>query len=484
MISYCNLLNVSKPLVEGVAETHQPYLYLTERHLQAMWLEQKYFRQLTTLEDLPITVLSPGIWNSEAGPDFLKAHILVGNQELHGDIELHLSEESWYHHHHHTDPRYNNVILHVSFWGREDLHSIATSDGGDIHRALLQPKLTIPESRLMKLIDLDLYPYQRFAGSGRCARELFNTLSETKTIALFESAAGWRLEQKHNLLREKIPSQMGIAGGIAMVLGYKHNPEAFFEIFTHLCQHRSLDEKTLFAYALGMGGFFAEPHRKRWSGSSYYTLLAGLFEKLPFKDIPSIPLRLDKIRPANHPVRRLAVLAKICLDTSFEGHADAMAACWEDHWRGATLRTWRALRRALLDLIPSYYDEYWSVHYTFETKPQAKAIAWIGEDVKNEMLLNVYMPMLYGQIRTRGQRDEWEAFQRFFASLPASQSKKTQYLTHRFFGNTSMQNLLSRADLQQGAYQIHRDFCIHFEASCIGCPFVERYQQRKDIELK
>lgn len=76
-----------------VAEKKNVYHILTERHLQAMWLEQKYFHILKTCDGRHIEVISPGIWNSEAGPDFLKAHLKIGDQEYQGDIEIHLSQE-------------------------------------------------------------------------------------------------------------------------------------------------------------------------------------------------------------------------------------------------------------------------------------------------------------------------------------------------------------------------------------------------------
>src|ERR1700761_5455772 len=82
--------NTSLPMFreEGIAENVVPYPFLRERHLQAMWLEQKYFKNLTTTEGEAIIVLSPGIWNSEGGPDFLKAHLKIGHREIRGDVEL------------------------------------------------------------------------------------------------------------------------------------------------------------------------------------------------------------------------------------------------------------------------------------------------------------------------------------------------------------------------------------------------------------
>ena len=89
-----NMLNdytrLLTPFPGSVAENEESYQFLTERHLQALWYDQKFFEFLKTDDNQPIQVLSPGIWNTEAGPDFLKAHLKIGGVELKGDIEIHL----------------------------------------------------------------------------------------------------------------------------------------------------------------------------------------------------------------------------------------------------------------------------------------------------------------------------------------------------------------------------------------------------------
>lgn len=466
-------------IIPQIFETPHSYECLTERHLQAMWLEQKYFRPLHTIDDRPIIVLSPGIWNSDAGPDFLNSHLLIGNEEFRGDIELHLTEDSWYHHHHDNDPRYDAVVLHISFWEIKQESTLLTSKGRSLTRTQLKPFLTVPVSRLIKLIDLDLYPYQHFTGSGYCSQHLFKELSTEKTTHLLQSAAHWRFEQKLDMLEEKIPSPDRIGGGLSMILGYKHNAEAFIDIFLTLKSLKSqpqLNEHTLLANALGISGFFQPHHHQKWMKSTYYNFLRTIFyEQTHTNHI--IQLRLDRVRPANHPVRRLAIVAKICLDPTIEMIPSKIINSWESLWNSRERKKWNLLRHQLFELVPQYEDPYWNVHYTFETDPQPNSFVLIGEDVKKEILFNLFLPILYQNINQRDNHNEYLAFQEFFASLPASKTKKSTYLTHRFFGDTSKEHLLDRADLQQGAYQIHRDFCIHFEASCIGCPFVENVRE-------
>jgi hypothetical protein len=461
-----------------VAEQKRPYHIFTERHMQAMWLEQKYFKSLKNQKKEPIEVISPGIWNSEAGPDFLKAHIRIGNKILRGDIELHLSHEGWYQHGHHNDSNYDNVILHVCFWPPAKEKAIQTSKGRIIEFTSLQLSLTIPEIRILKLLDLDLYPYKQFAGSGSCSRTLFNQLSAEKAKALLSSAAIWRLKEKLEHLKAKVESSNDyFLGGIAMALGYKHNAEAFLTIFNELKKLKIKDEKAMFCHALDQCQFFNDHFHKKWLNSSYYQQLLLLSKSPPFQSPQfKIALKLDKIRPANHPVRRLAILVKMMNDSKIAGLEAKMISLWNAQWNLYKKHGWNTFKNALLELLPDYKDSYWNANYTFEETNSLKVIALFGKDLKREILTNVSLPILYKNVEISGNVLEKTAFMDFYGSLPASKTKKSTYLNYRFFGNNKKIKI-SKADLQQGAYQIHRDFCIHFEASCHGCPFVERYKK-------
>ena len=59
-------------------------------------------------------VIYPGRRSSRAGPDFRDAILRGGDgRRVVGDVELHLRAPDWYSHNHHTDPNYNGVVLHV-----------------------------------------------------------------------------------------------------------------------------------------------------------------------------------------------------------------------------------------------------------------------------------------------------------------------------------------------------------------------------------
>lgn len=476
---YNELIAQPLPLVrEGACGGYQLF---TERHMQALWFEQRYMRSLCTAEDAPIEVLSPGLWNGEAGPDFLKAHLRIGGIELRGDIELHLNDESWSCQGHQTDPRYGNVVLHLSLWKPRDQRPLLRCDGTPINHGYLEDRLTVSLARLVQLIDLDLYPYRKFVGSGKCAHSLFNQLPEGKIADLLASAAMHRIEAKRRLLKSQVTDPHLIpAAAIAMALGYKMNASVFLELFLWLWPMRSLTGDQRLAMALGAGGFFGSVYFERWKESEKYIQLSALWEQEKARVLRPFAVTVGQQRPLHHPVRRLVCLVALAGDDRCLDLLEVLDQVWQQEWRqcGARKR-WGPLLRQLMDTLPDYHDPYWNSHYLFEKEESKGPLPLLGGEVKFVAFVNGLLPMLFSQVQTRADPAEYEAMNNFYGTLNAPVSGKRRYLTHRFFGEEPKGALLRRSIHEQGAFQIHRDFCLHYEASCEGCPFVERVYQTR-----
>ena len=474
--SYLKLLS---PFPSAIAEPPASYSLITERHIQAIWMEQKYFKNLVASTGEAIEVISPGIWNTGPGPDFLKAHLIVNGSDLLGDIELHLSPEDWYHHNHHLNERYNAVVLHVFLWESKTLKNVKTLLGNPVLQIGLENHLTVPQSKIVQLIDLDLYPYRKFVGSGKCAQALFSKLSNEKIADLLKIAADWRLTQKRHFLQaQQNDPQLFLSTGIAMALGYKHNTEAFTTLYLWLSNYRHLGEEALLALSLGACGYFHSSCEEKWKESERYCHLKALYMMLAFTvpDIPQVNLCLSQVRPLNHPIRRMVYLAKMLSDATVSLLLIKMARKWRTQWQeSGSLNKWNKLKENFQQLLPTYTDTYWNYHYIFEKEASPQFLPLIGLNLKNEIIMNTCLPLLQEEVHDRNNHAEIEAFQAFYDHFPASQTSKTKYLIHRFFGDSPKGGILDKAIHEQGAYQLHRDFCIHHEASCIGCPFVERY---------
>lgn len=447
-----------------VAEEPSSYRCLTERHLQVMWLEQKYFRSLKTREGAPIHVVSPGCWNAEAGPDFRKAHLVIDGVDYFGDVEIHLFDEGWKQHRHHRDPNYDNVILHIALWAPKQQQVIATVSEKPILCSYFQNAITIPHSRIVQLIDLDLYPYERCSGAGRCGETLFRYLSEGKVSSFFRSAARWRLQKKYEHLSAHSRTTADQAAvGIAAALGYKNNSSAFIDLYHWLCQYRHRDEATLYALALKGCGFFNEHYQRLWGANDFYNELKERVAHI--EPHVAVELRMGNIRPHNHPIRRLAYLSKMIRDPKAALLPVRLRELWD-----ATHHDTRLLWQELVKLIPDYKDDYWNFHYTFNNHQIETHLPLVGVSLKQEMVINTFLPILYSYVKDHPD------FDAFYSTLATASTGKSRYLSQRFFGDTQKSSLMKRAEIVQGSYQLHHDFCIHYETSCSGCPFAERYK--------
>ena len=88
--------------------------HVPEMALSDAWHRQQFNGPLRTTGGQLVEVVFRGTWTHGFGPDFCNAIILFDGREMrHGSIEVHPRTSGWTAHGHHTDPRYDDVILHV-----------------------------------------------------------------------------------------------------------------------------------------------------------------------------------------------------------------------------------------------------------------------------------------------------------------------------------------------------------------------------------
>ena len=118
---------------------------IKEDFIQNVWNDQRFFDgDLRATDGRHIGILKAGIWNSDEGPDFVRAEITIDGQLEIGDIEIHVCSSDWYAHEHHLNPRYNRVVLHVVY--RNDDINLRTrlQDGQRIPTLELLNRLNTP----------------------------------------------------------------------------------------------------------------------------------------------------------------------------------------------------------------------------------------------------------------------------------------------------------------------------------------------------
>jgi len=334
-VLYRNLLSPGE-----VNETAARYFPYTERHLHALWFDDRLRPQnLKTSRGEPVIVENPGRWNLEAGPDFLGAVLLVGREKrrVAGDAEIHIFSNDWKNHGHATDPRYANVRFHLTWFpGTPDPSFFPP---GTVHISYYDTCTTDLES-----IDLTAYPYAEPR-----ARSVFPNLGKNpdQVSQTLESAGEERLRQKTQRMAWLI-QQRGEAQALyeetAAALGYKHNKAPFRRLaqslpLVALAQY-GRDWKTVYAILLGISGLLPKQPAASWPQASK-TELRSLWdlwwrEQHKWEEVAALTRadwNFSGLRPLNHPVRRLCALAQYVTSGSFQTLEESF---WSNHigWTG------------------------------------------------------------------------------------------------------------------------------------------------------
>ncbi|MDZ4121969.1 MAG: DUF2851 family protein, partial [Candidatus Cloacimonadaceae bacterium] len=88
---------------------------LNERFLYHIWDENHLQFELGTVSGKALQIIYPGHFNTNRGPDFVNASLVIDGVNCTGSVEIHLAHLDWTRHHHHEDRYYNDVILHVVY---------------------------------------------------------------------------------------------------------------------------------------------------------------------------------------------------------------------------------------------------------------------------------------------------------------------------------------------------------------------------------
>ncbi|MEI8206827.1 MAG: DUF2851 family protein [Kiritimatiellales bacterium] len=430
-----------------VRETAGRYFPYTERHLHALWFDDRLRPEnLKTSRGEPVTVESPGRWNLEAGPDFSGAVLLIGREQrrVAGDAEIHIVSNDWKNHEHQNDPRYAGVRFHLTwFAGKPDEKLFPP---GTIHIPLADVCAADLES-----IDLSAYPYHEprasadFVLAGKSPDEIFQIL---------ESAGEERLRQKTlrmSWLMQRRGDAQALYEETAAALGYKHNKAPFRKLaqslpLEALAQYGE-DWKTVYAVLLGISGLLPKQPSASWPDASKKELrsLWDCWWREQHKWEEVAPLdktewRLSGLRPLNHPVRRLCALAQWVAFGTFQGRARSPNAP-----PALSSVEGRTARRA----VPTQFKKcFWTEHVGWSGKEKPAEL--VGQDREQAIFLNVVVPYCLA-------KGDSSALKNLPVEPMNSVIRETAYT---LFGPDHSPKLYRTALARQGLIQIFNDFIL------------------------
>ena len=452
-----------------------------EALLQNIWHHQRLLRDELKLSDgRAVRVLHPGFWNHGAGPDFRDAVLQFGSEPpVTGDVEIDLQASGWKAHGHDRNPNFKNVKLHVLWEGakveglalRGQSDSARSASGTTLPTLVLKPFLDAPLAELALWLTTDAAQKYPEGLLGQCAGPL-RDLSLTQLEQLLNEAALVRFERKAadlNARARQCGWEQSLWEGMLRALGYKQNVwpmQRVGELRGRLGKTSLISTQ---ARLLGISGLL--PHdltRQQRSADTYLRTVWDHWwrERDAFSDcaLPKTLWKLNGLRPANHPHRRLALAAHWA--------GDAKLFKRIDQWF-ITTQPDNALDESLLKCLQPDADEFWSRHWTLRSAAMPKPQPLLGATRATDLAINVILPWLWLRAREGGNAKlQAEAERRYFAWPAAEDNSVLRLARDRLLGGRRDVKLANAA-VQQGVMQVVSDFCHHSNALCADCKFPE-----------
>lgn len=458
------------------ADGHPP-----ERLLQAIWSRQRLRRHaLRTVDGRTVTVLHPGFWNREAGPDFQSAVIQFDHEEpVAGDVEIDLRTDGWKGHGHDRNPAFADVVLHV-VW------DLGRSPKTPLPTLAIDRSLDASLGELSELLDGEIPPPLTKSQVGRCQAPLAALDPQALKTLLIE-AAQVRLEMRTSQLRARAQEcgwEQALIEGLFRALGYKHNawpmqrlgelaPRMREALHSYSAKYDPIHWQALL---LGCSGQL--PNEVKGSGNRSNEYLRQLWDiwwrerdRMAPYILPAKTWRMAGIRPANHPQRRLALASHWLASKDFFKRLENW---FEESVVPSTRKEPQKFSRpaaSLLRVLDPGNDPIWSRRWTLRSRMMPKPQPLIGATRVTDLAINVILPWFMVRAQSGRNRKWADAAQTLWLNWPAAEDNSVLRLARaRLFGSSRKRLIQTAAD-QQGLLQIVRDFCDHSNAICDHCQF-------------
>lgn len=450
-----------------------------EVFLQACWAQRHWSTaRLQTQDGRSLEVVSPGWLNRGPGPDFTEARLLLGGDELWGDVEVHVKEGEWWEHRHDSDPRYRRVVLHVVLvpGGRPALHAV-TGEPLPVFAAAGFLPADVQEA--MGDAATMLRRYEQLPG--RCGLRAA-AAGEEAVARVVAHAAEVRARAKADRLEPALASRNAeqvLFGTLFRYLGYRPQA-ALFAALAERYPLRALEplldlpmpdaRRQVLARWFGCCGLL------EGAPPSHDTALAAEFAALQAAwrglDAEMLPAGVSRggSRPWNSPERRMVGMFHHLYALGRGGLLKGWLALLQ---RLDRLRDEPGLRRAAVDALEAAFatpgDEPWQRFLAFALPPRRKPARLIGTDRVTVLIANAVLPFFLALARRQGDPELEKLLYRLYIVLPPeAPSRPIRFMERRLTALVPVRRTLRT---QQGLLQIHQDFCLSFLEGCERCGF-------------
>ncbi len=433
-------------------ERKEKYQPIPEKVLARLWQKRAARqREFRTSAGRRVRVLYPGRPGTAAGPDFRDALLEVeGLGLVQGDVELHVRQRDWYAHGHDDDPNYSGVVLHAAL----ETETVANSNSRptNLHSGHQAPVIS-----LASLLEDEVQPAgpsreESGEGGERTAAAALWALLEARgwprpadadgMARLLDAAGDARFQAKAAVFaalnREQPPSQT-LYEGLLEALGYRANRQPFLKL-AQVAPWRLLAAEALAcpvptrvevveSRLLQLSGL------EDWGGgeSSLARRARGYGRPLLADEWHTF-----RVRPSNHPRRRIAGAARLLARLLELGEAAGEAP--ED-----------GLAAALAGLVAEGSPAGLAAALTVQAD-EGKGAALVGADRARDVAVNVVLPFCHAQ-NGGGEETPALALYRNFPKLQANEI--TREMADQLL-EPGWAKAVNSARRQQGLIHLHR----------------------------
>ncbi|MHC5034396.1 MAG: DUF2851 family protein, partial [Planctomycetota bacterium] len=450
---------------------------------------------LATDDGRRIEVLSPGWWNVEGGPDFVRAEFLLeGAGRVVGDVEVHTASSSWYAHGHHKQPEYSDVALHVVMWSDRDEHGVQSKSGRTIPQLTLSKAVEEDLEELVEIVDPeseaggDQWP----AVEGRYCGQAYGAgdMDPQWLGGLLDAAGNHRILTRAASIGELLenhPREQVLYERLAEALGYKSNRMPFLqlagllpaeELRRSVPAEANLDEKSrmLEAAYFTVGGFLdgdpdavGDPETKTYC-KSLRDAWAQFSPGLAAAKLSEDHWRFGGTRPDNYPTRRIAALARLCAAHLHTGLFKHFLHTVNTVTATGRQQLHAAIRTALLNAFQSLEHPYWSWRYSFTGRRLSRPRALVGQERALSILVDVLVPTLLAHAQVAADSELTARLNELWQGMPRRQENAVTRRMEQvvFDSQEEARRVVHSARRQQGLHQLYKDSC-RAEGGCERC---------------
>ncbi len=415
---------------------------VNEDFINYLWINKLINKDVKTTSGEEVKIITPGILNTDSGPDFFNAMIEIDGTKWAGNIEVHVNSLDWFKHKHQNDPAYDSIILHVVY-----------NNDKEIERENLQKIPTIELKDNFNSSILSKYQYFITSKSKITCSNLIGNITYFDKLSWFDRLMAERLEQKGNEIISLLDLTLGNFSQIfylqlSKALGYTANSQAMEmlakSIPLNIISKHSNNIMQIEALLYGQSGLLPP---NTTDGYIHKLQIEYNFLKAKYQLIPmdGTLWKFMRMRPASFPTIRISQLANIIYNSSGLLNKIIEAEKITD----------------VIGLLSVSASSYWDNHYQFAKIAPGKSKK-LGITTINIIMINTIIPMMFIYGKSKNNLSLQQKALDWLSKIKPEANSIT-----REFG--SMGIVAENAMQSQALIQLKNYYCI--KKQCLACRF-------------